>query len=41
LASFAVELQGTQEHRVSLAEFAERHREHYGEAPPGLEAAAG
>jgi adenosine kinase len=40
LASFAVELQGTQEHRVSLAEFAERHRENYGEAPPGLAAAA-
>ena len=41
LASFAVELQGTQEHRVSLAEFGERYRENYGRAPGGVEAAAG
>jgi adenosine kinase len=41
LASFAVELQGTQEHRLSLAEFAERHRENYGQMPPALSAAAG
>jgi adenosine kinase len=33
LASFCVEQQGTQEHRVEMAEFRERYREHFGEPP--------
>ncbi|MBM4276124.1 MAG: carbohydrate kinase family protein [Deltaproteobacteria bacterium] len=33
LASFCVEQQGTQEHRVEMATFRERYREHFGEPP--------
>lgn len=33
LASFCVEQQGTQEHRVEMAQFQERYREHFGESP--------
>jgi adenosine kinase len=33
LASFCVEQQGTQEHRVKMAAFRERYREHFGEPP--------
>jgi len=33
LASFCVEQQGTQEHRVEMAQFRERYEEHFGEFP--------
>ncbi len=36
LASFCVEQQGTQEHRVTLAEFRERHAAHFGPPPVDL-----
>jgi adenosine kinase len=37
LASFCVELQGTQEHRVEKAEFWDRYRENFGPPPAGAE----
>jgi adenosine kinase len=38
LASFSVEQQGTQEHRVSQVDFWERYRENFGEPPGAAEA---
>jgi|UniRef100_A0A7C3WJF7 adenosine kinase len=37
MASFAVEQQGTQEHRVSLAEFWQRYMEAFGPPPPAAQ----
>jgi adenosine kinase len=41
LASFAVEQQGTQEHRVELSQLGARYRESFGQPPAGLGWAAG
>ncbi len=41
LASFSVEQQGTQEHRVALPEFWGRYQENFGEPPAAVKAAAG
>jgi adenosine kinase len=41
LASFSVEQQGTQEHRVSLTEFWERYQENFGSPPAQVTAAGG
>jgi len=35
LASFCVEQQGTQEHRLEISQFWERYRENFGAPPPG------
>ncbi len=36
MASFAVEQQGTQEHRVALPEFWQRYRQSFGPPPAGI-----
>jgi len=41
LASFSVEQQGTQEHRVSFTEFWERYQQNVGSLPAQVTAAGG